>query len=271
MSIVNLNIFNSNMTHGNMNTASRFYSEGMTKEEIKKDFLERRIKLGKEFGFDGKSIIIPTQKNSNNSNLYPDGTYKHIKLSDIAGYDDLYDLDVPSDILMIDQNMPGIAIAYPVADCPVVIAKDIKKCAASLAHCGGEYIDRKLPQQVIDSLRKEYDSDPRNIIVYIGPHAHKESYYNEDGQIPTYVKNESNWDGCLEEDKKGRLHISLAKAIVKQLYEEKIPSGNICISNIDTITNHLYYSNRASKIDKEKSGRFYVGCFYEISDNDIHK
>ena len=57
----NLEYFFTTTEHGNMNTNPSFY-EGMTEDEIKKDFTERRIKLGQELGINGLKILTQVQK-----------------------------------------------------------------------------------------------------------------------------------------------------------------------------------------------------------------
>ena len=270
----NLNYFYSIISDGNMNTNKDFYPNGMTKEGIKKDFTERRIKLGKLYGFDGLKILTPIQKSrpvyegktveqqlkafESYNSKYKDGHYVRITKEMIEPYQDLYDLDIYSDILMIDSSIPDVALAYPVADCPVIIAEDVKNHVAAMAHCGGEYIDRGLPGQIIDSLREEADSNVDDLIVYVGPHAQKESFTYDN--FPKFIRNESRWVDCLTE-KNGLIHINMSNAIMKQLSEKDI----ICVhmSNIDTITNPLFYSNNRARFDKKKAGRFYTGCFYK--------
>lgn len=272
----NLNYFYSIISDGNMNTNKNFYPEGMTREEIKVDFTERRIKLGKQHGFDGLKILTPIQKSrpnyvgktleeqqrllENYKSKYQDGYYVRITQEMIAPYEDLYDLDIYSDILMIDDSIPGVALAYPVADCPVIIAEDTKNHVAAMAHCGGEYIDRDLPGQLIDSLYEELDSNPYDISVYIGPHAQEESFTYD--CHPKFIHNDSRWDGCLREEN-GLIHINMDRAIWMQLNQRGVSLENINSSKIDTITDSRFYSNNKARFDKEKAGRFYTGCFYQ--------
>lgn len=271
----NLQCFYSTIANGNMNTNKNFYPEGMTKEEIRKDFDERRIKLGTELGFDGLKVLTPIQKSRPNLNnkteqeikvlmdkynaKYPDGHYVRITEEMVEPYADLYDLDIYSDILMMDSSITNVALAYPVADCPVVFARDNKNDAVAMAHCGGEYIDRDLPGQLIDSLFEEFDSDPLDISVYIGPHAQEASYTYD--CFPPFIKNESRWEDCLTEVN-GLIHINMEKAILKQLMSRRINLSTIYSSKLDTITNPDFYSNNRARFDKEKAGRFYTGCFY---------
>ncbi len=272
---VNLNYFNSTILDGNMNTAPRFYKEGMTREEIKKDFTERRIKLGEQYGFDGLKILTPIQKSRPNledkseeekqvlldkyHSKYPDGYYVRITEDMIEGYEDLYDLDIYSDILMIGKELPKIALAYPVADCPVLFVEDTKNNVVAMAHCGGEYIDRCLPSQMIDAIRSETDVKVEDISVTVGPYAHKENFtYNG---IPKWVQNFNVWSRALE-NKSGYMHIDMEMAIRNQLLKQGVDAYNIHFSELDTITDPRFYSNNRASIDKEKSGRFYSGCFY---------
>lgn len=272
----NLNYFYSTIENGNMNTNKNFYPEGMTKDEIKQDFNERRIKLGREYGFDGLKVLTQIQKSrpvlsektdeeikqlmEKYNSKYQDGHYVRITKEMIEDYEDLYDLDIYSDILMMDSSITDVALAYPVADCPVVFARDNKKDVVAMAHCGGEYIDRDLAGQLIDSLYEEVDSNPIDISVYVGPHAQVESYTYD--CFPKFIQNESRWEGCLTEVN-GVIHINMSKAILKQLSQRSIPLESIYVSKFDTITDSRFYSNNRSRFDKEKLGRFYTGCFYK--------
>lgn len=272
----NLNIFFTSVVDGNMNTAARFYKEGMTKEEIRADFDARRLKMGRKNGFYGKKILTPTQKFrpvldgktpeekqiliDKYQSKYQDGHYVRITREMIEPYEDLYDLDIPADILVIDDTLPEVVLAYPVADCPVVIAEDKKNKVVAMAHCGGEYIDRDLPGQIVDSLYLELNSKPEDVHVYIGPHAQKQSFIYD--RIPRFVENEKVWSGCLEEVN-GVIHVDMKNAILRQLVYRGVSLSNVCCSEIDTITNPLFYSNSAARFDDKKAGRFYTGCFYK--------
>lgn len=308
----NLKIFYSTIEDGNMNTNSSFYPEGMTKDEITKNFYVRRLILGRTLGFDGSKILIPSQKQFPNITgkteekqrellekyyfSYPNGKSIQInkeliekelksleekeksvlkkyytvhyddhdevptddKINELLekGYQDYYEIDLPADILMIDHTMPGVSLAYPVADCPVVFAEDIKNGVTAMAHCGGEYIDRELPGQIIDALTTKVSSKPEDIKVTVGPHVQAESYTYD--CMPRWIKNEEKWKNSLNEDTDGLLHINMKRAIINQLIEREVRLENIFVSNIDTKTDPRFYSNSNSK----KPGRFYTGCFY---------
>lgn len=272
-----LRIFTSTILDGNMNTNKNFYPEGMDKEAIRKNFKLRRETLGSVKGFDGLKILTPIQKQRPNLDgktsdeqlellskfhtKYPDGHYVRINQEMIEGYEDLYDLDINADILMIDDSLPKVALAYPVADCPVVFAEDRINNVVAMAHCDGEFIDRELPSQLIDALRKETDILPENIHVYVGPHAKKESFTYD--CYPGFIQNPNLWEESVIEGKDGLLHIDMETAILEQLFKQNLHPDNIEVSEVDTITNPMFYSNNVARFNKCKQGRFYEGCFYE--------
>ena len=280
---MNLKYFYSTIKDGNMNTDPKFYKEGMTKEEIRGDFTKRRIKLGEQDGFDGLRIITPIQKSKPSlegktreekrilldkyNSKYPDGYYVRITEEMIEGYKDLYNLDIYADILMIGSELPKIALAYPTADCPVVFVEDTKNEVVAMAHCGGEYIDRKLPSQMIDAIREETDAKTEDLNVFVGPYAHKENFTYD--RIPSWAQDFSVWSRALE-NKCGYIHVDMELAIRRQLLEQGIDSSNIQFSCLDTITNPELYSNNQARFHIEKAGRFYSGCFYEKS-KDLQK
>jgi len=273
---VNLKYFYSTIQDGNMNMDSKFYKEGMTQEEIRHDFIERRIKLGEQHRFDGLKIITPIQKSKPNlegktkgerqaflkkyNQKYPDGHYVRITEEMIEGYEDLSDLKIYADILLIGAELPKIVLAYPVADFPVIFVEDTKNQVVAMAYCEGEHIDRKLHSQMIDAIREETDAKAEDIRVYVGPYAHKENF-TYDG-IPKWVQDFSVWSRALE-NKCGYVHIDMELVIRNQLLKQGIDSYNIEFSNLDTITDSRLYSNNQARSHIEKAGRFYSGCFYE--------
>src|SRR5574344_1198990 len=117
-----VNMFNSTRIDGPMSGNSKFY-ENKTKEEIKKDLLIRRIMLGEKFGFDGTKILIPYQ----NTSKYEEGHSEDVTefAHDVIYKDreiDLWQYDIPCDVMLIRSGSPSVVLAYPVADCPVMIA-----------------------------------------------------------------------------------------------------------------------------------------------------
>ena len=127
-----------------------------------------------------------------------------------------------------------------------------------MAHCGGIYVNREVPKNIIEALQKEYNSSPEDIYVYIGSNAKKESYIYD--RWPVWATNKV-WNNHIEE-KEGNYYIDLDGAIIEQL--EKLGIKNIEISKYDTVKDKIHYSHSASYHgNKDKFGQNYVGFLYE--------
>lgn len=246
----NLHIIQTYVEDGVMNTAAKFYDEGMTAEERKNDFLKRRMVLGDRLGFDGRMMFAADQVNK-------DGSYKIIDDELIAANPNGW-ADINEDILVISKDIPGVAIGHPVADCPVLVVTDALKGVTAISHCGAVMVDMKLPKFTVDALRSAYDSKVSDMYAYItasaGPNWEYDSW-------PSWALDNKVWKDCITK-KEELYYIDIKKAIVKQLKEANI--AGCTMNNDDTITDPRYYSNSASsKGNIKKRGRHFAGAIYK--------
>lgn len=253
MSVNNLRIIDTGKQYGCMNTGKNFYPEGLSLEERKALFLEHRRLASASYNeeFDPKKIYVPKQNK--------EGKAVELTRAMVEAYEDGWDLDIPGDILVITKDLPGVVAGFPVADCPVLIASDLKNGVTATAHCGAEMIDNYLPKLTIESLQSKYDSKLDDIYVYIGAHAGNNWTYDS---MPKWAK-ESFWEetGAIKEKENGEFEIDLRKALLYQLNPDDFET--FIVNNDDTITNPNYYSNSASRNDKSKAGRQFIGAYYK--------
>lgn len=253
MSVNNLRIIDTGKQYGCMNTGKNFYPEGLSLEERKALFLEHRRLASASYNeeFDPKKIYVPKQNK--------EGKAVELTRAMVEAYEDGWDLDIPGDILVITKDLPGVVAGFPVADCPVLIASDLKNGVTATAHCGAEMIDNYLPKLTIESLQSKYDSKLDDIYVYIGAHAGSDWTYDS---MPKWAK-ESFWEetGAIKEKENGEFEIDLRKALLYQLNPDDFET--FIVNNDDTITNPNYYSNSASRNDKSKAGRQFIGAYYK--------
>lgn len=238
--------------YGNMNTNSKFYPEGMTIEERKLDFLKRRIALGKKLGFDGRYMFMADQQTK-------DGSYRIIDKDLVNSTDDGWKIDTKEDILIITTDTPEVVIGHPVADCPVVIMRDLKKGVTAIGHCSAEMIDMKLPMMIADAMNKAYDCNENDILATVSACAGENSYTYD--KYPDWAKDEKVWKNSIIEKEK-QYYINLRQAIKEQFDERKITK--YVMSDIDTITNPNFYSHSAMcHGQSEKAGRNFAGAYYK--------
>lgn len=247
--IKQLQIFETGNFFGNMNMNKAFYPENYSDENIKNDFLNRRIKLGNDYKFDGHKMFMADQKDKR-------GTWFEIDEDYVKANPNGWS-DINQDILIVTEKTPGVVIGHPVADCPVVMMVDKEKGIAAIGHCSAELVDMKMPMLVADALYDSYRSKDEDIYAYVSACAGNGWTYDK---YPAWAKNNEIWNDFIIEDENGLYHIDLKKAIAKQLVERNINDVSIC--NIDTITDPRFYSNSAACYNKDKAGRNFAGAFF---------
>ncbi len=250
-------IFEGNQLDGMFSQNVKFYPVGTPKAERQKIFKEARINLGIKYGFNGLHIFHANQK-MNDNKAYKDNRYVVIN-DKYMDKEDYFDKVIKADILMITKDYPGIAIAHITADCPILIAEDRRLGVTALTHTGLYHINRGLPKALIESLIKEYNSDPKDIFLYIGSHVKKDSYiYNN---YPPKATNKKIWEDAINEVK-GKYYIDLEQAIKNQLTEYDF--GGVEISSIDTATTPGYASHSQFYMgNKSKMGQNIIGFYYK--------
>ncbi len=144
----------------------------------------------------------------------------------------------------------GIALFLLTADClPIVLYDPIVK-AVALIHAGWKSADARLAVRVVESLKRDYGSDPRNILAALGPGIHKESYIFEKLERP----HADGWRSFWATSPDGTTSIDIVGYNTAQLLEAEIAENNIEASSIDTAKDSLVYSHFRAKKTGEKEG-----------------
>ena len=249
--LYNVGIVETGINYGNMNTSKRFFPEGTSQEDRERIFLDRRLRVGDDFGFDGHKMFMADQKTRDGSWFEIDEDYVEANPNGWS--------DIDEDILIITDDTPGVVIGHPVADCPVVMAFDRAQGVTAIAHCSADLVDIKMPMMVIDALLDSYGSYDEDILTYVSMCAGKSWTYDS---YPKWAKDTKIWDRAITLGEDGLYHIDLKSVVIKQLLDRKV--GEIVVSPIDTIVDPLYYSNSAAfNGDKYKDGRNFAGTFYK--------
>ena len=250
-------IFEGNQEQGIFSKARKFYDENISDDEIKNKIKQARIKLGNKYNFNGLKMFQVTQKMEDNDD-YPDDKSviigeEHLQKTDY------FDEEIKADILIITSKYKNIALSHRMADCPVLIAEDRNKEVTAIVHCNLYHINRGLPKELIKSLIEQFNSNPKDIYLYIGSHIHKENYIYD--KYPPRATNELIWKDAIE--KIGdNYHIDIEKAIINQLKEFDL--AEVKISPINTYTEEKYASHVAYYYgNKSKIGQNIVGFYYK--------
>lgn len=165
---------------------------------------------------------------------------------------DINDNTINTDCVI--TKLPNIFLQLNFGDCIPCVIFDEKENIMALLHLGWQGVTYKLADLVLEKMIKEYDCNPKNIVVILGPSTKNGSLIS----INPLQKTLKDWDKYLtliENDKyyvdlDGYLRHDLEKWNVKRIYN----------SNIDTCTNLEMFSCNRSNNSKEKQGRFICGA-----------
>lgn len=252
-----IRIFEGNQKDGIFSSSKNFYPKDYTKIQIFQSVKDARIRLGNKYNFSGLKMFQVKQKMEDND-VYEDN--KDIFINNLYMTKEDYFMEkIEADILFIDDNYKGVALAHRMADCPVLIAEDRKKGYSGIVYCGIYHINRGLPKAFLQKMIEKYHSNPRDIYLYIGSHIKEESYIYD--TYPKIATTKEIWKDAIEKKDDG-YHIDLLKAIMNQIEEFEL--AEIKVSGINTATDKYYASHYAAVHgDNTKLGQNIVGFYYK--------
>ncbi len=160
------------------------------------------------------------------------------------------------DVDAMITNTPEICLISQAADCVPIIFFDPVKLAVGVAHAGWKGTVLKIAAETVAALCKEFNSNPSDLIVGIGPSIGPCCYEVGNEVIDQVHKSFKNTEGLIMENKKfSKLVFNLWEANKRTLIDSGIRSENIEIAELCTkCNNSIFFSARAG--DK---GRFGAG------------
>jgi len=149
-----------------------------------------------------------------------------------------------SDALITDKLNLGLVISS--ADCPAIFIYDTKSKIIAAVHSGWRGTEKKILKKTVVKLKNDYNSDPGDLICYIGPSISQPNY-----EVGKEVA--ESFDDMYIQIKKESYFLDLKKANYDMLISENIPVENIQVSKLCSFGySDLLHSYRR---DGEKSGR----------------
>ncbi len=187
---------------------------------------------------------------------YADVVYQTIVYDDDQTYTKIstvgkHDATQFSDGVMSDAlftNEIGVGLFLPVADCVATVMYDPVKRLLGLVHLGRHSTFAGLASQMITYFT-DHDSDPNDIIVWMGPSAQKHSYLLQWFEY----EDDPAWQGYFEKTSDGFL-IDLQGYNKVQYVNGGVLEKNIFSSAVNTATDPNYFSHSSG----DTSGRIAV-------------
>ncbi|PKM91161.1 peptidoglycan editing factor PgeF [Candidatus Falkowbacteria bacterium HGW-Falkowbacteria-1] len=122
-------------------------------------------------------------------------------------------------------NIPKIILSITVADCLPIYFYDSNKNVIGLAHAGWRGLKSSIIKKMIKSFKSEYQSDTKNIKIFIGPHIQKCHFEIRNDLLKKFKE----YDSFIIK-KKDKIFLDLELIAKQQLLENKILKKNIEIS-----------------------------------------
>jgi len=149
-----------------------------------------------------------------------------------------------------------ILLLIKVADCIPVFLYDPFNSVIGLIHAGWRGIAQEIVTQGIQTLQKQFFSDPKSLLVGIGPGIGSCCFEVKKDFWESFPPHQLN-PSLLRKDSEGRMFFDLKQAIFLELWKNKIPEQNIEIAPECTCCSpELFFSHRR---DQGKTGR--MGAF----------
>ncbi len=146
-----------------------------------------------------------------------------------------------------------IFLVLLVADCLPIIMFDKSRCVVALLHAGWKSTDRHIAELGVIKMVDEFQCNPADIVVALGPCIKKESYKFKN----PVQKDLEGWEPFLQKYKDGKTMIDIVGYNVHQLMNAGIVQTNITVSGIDTATDKRFFSHYRDQVqDPDHEGRF---------------
>ena len=205
------------------------------------DIHENREILSRMWYMDIDDFIVPHQTHSSNVLIIDDDFQS---LSPSEKIDTLYGIDATI------THLKNIFLCATTADCVPILLYDKKKEVIAAIHAGWKGISNRIIDDTVNKMKKNYHSNPSDIIAAIGPSISLKHY--EVGEDVVSKFKESNIDlntASFLNTETNKLHIDLKQVSHDRLVKLSIPSEQIEITNLCTFGNsNLFFSARRQSI-----------------------
>ncbi|MFC2103966.1 peptidoglycan editing factor PgeF [Bacteroidota bacterium] len=212
---------------------------GYTVNDNPKNVSKNLELLAESVGFEKNQMVSPKQTHSRNIGI--------VKSE--------HDIFPETDALI--TNVPNICIFIRTADCvPILLFDPVQKAVAAI-HSGWKSTVHNISKHTVRLMKKEFGTEPKNIIAAIGPSIGPDVYEVGSEVIEMFHNSfgKDHFIKSIEGSNKGFLNLWEANKHI--LLECGIPENQIEIAAMCTFSNpKLFYSARR---DNDKTGRLASG------------
>ncbi|MFP4556215.1 MAG: peptidoglycan editing factor PgeF [Bacteroidales bacterium] len=221
---------------------------GMMQDDENANVIKNRSRVANAVGLSPDDFVYPIQVHGTN-------VVRILENDRGKGSQSLSDAFANTDGFI--TNVPRLCIMTLAADCVPIIFFDPIKMAVGVAHAGWKGTALKIPSVLVESMKREFGSNPKDLIVGIGPSGGP-SCYEVGNDVIEEVAKKFNVKKVIK-NINGKTIFDMWEANTISLVESGVKPENIEVSDICTISqNETFFSARHSD-----GGRFAAGIFIQ--------
>lgn len=224
------------ISQGVFSSMNLSFARGDDPEAVKENY--RRI--GAAIGFSCENLVCSIQTHTTNVRV-------------VTEADKGKGFLVPRDYEDVDgliTNVPGLVLATFYADCVPLFFVDPVNKAIGLSHSGWRGTVGKMGKVTLEAMKREYGTDPSQVLAAIGPSICRECYEVSQDVILMFEEafDPSRWPDIYDAKENGKYQLDLWRANEIILLEAGILPEHLSVTNICTCCNpELLFSHRASQ------------------------
>ncbi|MCL2864283.1 MAG: peptidoglycan editing factor PgeF [Lachnospiraceae bacterium] len=208
-----------------------------TRGDETKHVQENLSRFGKAIGVKPKDMVFSAQTHTNHVLTVTEsdrgnGVTQPLPYADVDGF---------------VTNIPGLCLVTFYADCVPLFFVDPVAKAIGLSHSGWRGTVAKIAEKTVEQMKKEYGSNPADILTAIGPSICRDCYEVSEEVIGAFRQNFAYSHGAdlYEQKENGKYQLDLWAANRMILLESGILPKHIAMTNVCTHCNSdVFYSHR---------------------------
>lgn len=224
------------ISEGYLGAMNLSYTRGDQREHVD----ENHRRFAKAVGYDEKRLVFSDQVHETRIKKVTeeDCGKGMIRESDIIGIDGLM------------TNVPEIPMITFYADCVPLMFYDPVHRVAAMAHSGWKGTVSRIGSVMLDAMQQEYGSDPKDVIVAIGPSICQNCYEVSKDVADAFLQEFGYkiYQEIVIDNKNGKYQLDLQRACLYVLLEKGMLRDHIDVTDLCTCCNPEYlFSHRASQ------------------------
>ncbi len=141
----------------------------------------------------------------------------------------------------------GVPLLISVADCMPILMYDREHHAIAAVHAGWRGVKGELPIHVLEAMKNDFDTDPKEVLVFMGPHIGPHSFEVSEELAEQFYKQFGSEAVRYTPKKLGDTptpHVYLAACVLNSLLKAGVKEENVEVSPTDTYRDNDCFSYR---------------------------